>query len=493
MRYCIAALLLVSFACTSYGQRAVQEKLYSRSLKDTVYYDVFFPEDWEGWDESQPHPVLYTFTYGMMNGEYLAAQMSYFRKAHYSMPNTIIVNIQTDMNRIGFSYTTGLLTTTGLNFVRCIKNELIPLVERNYHASPFRTYIGHSYAASYANYLFQYEPGMFSAYILLAPEKTGPDNPPFSVDQKTKAFYDKKTTFYYIAVGEFDLPGRHAYAREIEEKTQCLDSTKFIFKYDSIARGDHNNILTVSIQFALEHIYQFYSPYGENDTLLTVVQQLESVANRVKNVYGLPLEKRFTYYNYFAQLAVQNKDTAGLVKVLEYFYTNRLKGWNIMQFGTFCKSLGLLQKAKYYFELAITKIEKEEMQSEVGPSNLMDCYHYMAFDIIKNDPAKGWACLQKCIPLSKIPNKSGSKNVEVYYYLGKFAAENNYKVKEGLQYLLQYRKLTTDDTAHTMLNFQLGRCYYLLKDTVNARQYLQEALKLNANNTLAKELLQKMK
>ena len=97
--------ILLFLCCAGYGfaQHKTSEKLYSACLSDTVYYSVTTPE---GWDAGQKLPVLYSFGYGMLDGDYVAAQVEYFRRANYSFPNTITVHIQANMDRIGYSYRT---------------------------------------------------------------------------------------------------------------------------------------------------------------------------------------------------------------------------------------------------------------------------------------------------------------------------------------------------------------------------------------------------
>lgn len=490
MKYLLLFLLFPLSICQVSAQNPVKEKLYATSLNDTVEYTVYLPADWEGWDYNTKHPTIYAINYGMMNGDYLAAQISYFRKARYAMPNSVIVVINASMERMGYSYDTGLLSKEGLHFVDFMKKELIPVVEKKYNTSAFRTYIGHSFASSFGNYIFLNDPGMFNGYILLAPEKIGAEHPPFHLSANAKAYYNHAFTFYYAAVGENDLPRRRDYAKEIKKEVAQLDTTKFFFRYDSLARTNHTNILTMAIEFAAEHVYQFYTPYSGKDEK-DVVKDLQAVTGRIKEMYGIEPEKNFTFYSPFVHEALTNKDSAGLVSVLDYFNNNRLKGWNLMQFGSFCLQLKLKDKARNYFEQAIEKITREEMGQEIGPPNLMACYNYLAFNIYDNEPEKGWAYLQQALALAKTNNKYVPKDGEAYYNLGKFSAINNYKVQEGLQYLQTYL-LNETGAANDMANYYTAKNYMLLNQPQKAKPYLQKAIKENSNNKEAAELLKQL-
>ncbi|RPD41421.1 alpha/beta hydrolase-fold protein [Chitinophaga barathri] len=490
MRYLVFLILVVTGIQRSSAQDKIKESLYAASLKDSVRYTVYFPEDWEGWHHGAKHPVLYAINYGMVEGNYLQAQVSYFRKSRIGIPNSLIVVVEASMKRMGYSYETGNLSAEGLHFVDFIKKELIPSIEKKYNTSTFRAYIGHSFAASFGNYLFLNRPGLFNGYMMLAPEKTGEEQPPFHLSDEAKDYYNHHHTFYYTAVGQFDLQRRHAYAREIQRETRQLDTTRFFFRYDSLSLANHNNILTLAIEFALEHTYQFYTPYsGKEET--DAVKDLEAISARVHDMYGIELEKNYTFYAPFAQEAITNKDSAGLVTILKYFDSDHLKGWNIMHFGQYCLQLKLKDNARQYFERAMKKIEKEEMNIAGGPENLLFCYNLLAFDIYEQKPEKGWAYLQKGLLLSNSDNKYLPGDGRIYFDLGKLSAIHNYKVKEGLQYLLTY---ISDDTRSSidMAHYYIAQNYILLNQRAKAKPHLTKALELNSNNKPAARLLKEM-
>lgn len=485
------------------GQTMITEKLYSRFLRDTINYQVVLPENWNA---NERLPVLYTIKYGMIDGSYIAAQLRYFKAARYALPNMIVVTVMADMDRIGFIYKTGQLTETGQRFLSCLKKEIITTVTRKYHTSGFNGYIGHSYAASYANYLVQHEPGMFNGYVLLAPEMTGLDFskslegqapvPSFTLDEESTSYYNHAHTFYYVAVGELDMTRRHLYARNVLDRLKGLDSLHFFSKYDSIPRGDHTNILTMAIQPGLEFISQFFDPGMDVDPKRNAWEAFKSVQSRVKAIYGMEVEKSYSWYGRFAQLAVSRQDTASLLKILNYFDTDRLKGYDTRSFGGYCAQVGLFERAEQYYRSTIEKIlattEKEGWEYFV----LSDCYWRMASEIEKDNPAKAWEHLQKAIQFAEIPNSQGGKNIDIYFLAGRYLIDGSYKVKEGIGYLKRYlelRKYTIDEIhwSYEKTYACLGKGYYLLKDMTNARKYLKMALALNGENAIANDYLKK--
>jgi len=492
------------FAVSVNAQTEMQEKLYSRSLKDSIFYRVIVPE---GWNAGQKLPVLYTIKYGMMDGAYIAAQLHYFKSAHYVMPNALVVEIQADMDEIGFDYKTGLLTPAGMAFAGCIKNEIIPAVEKKYNTSAFRAYIGHSFAASYANYWFQYEPDTFSGYILLAPEKVGVDYTKaglddtgpslFKLDENTIKFYNQRTTFYYAAVGALDMPRRRAYAKEVIAKLKLLDSAQFYAKYDSIPNAGHTSILTAAIQPALEFIFQLDAPDINDNSQQNAYQQLIGEENKLEKIYGTGLDKDYTGYVPFLQLALKNKDTASVVKIARYFNTGQTKAYNTRNLGQWCLSAGLVQQAKMYYEHAIATILKDHMKEDWEPVVLSDCYYTLGASIYKTQPDTAWLLVQKSVAVADLKNKPGSKNIDAYFFAGQYAIDHQTHVKEGLQYLLKYEQFRHNalDVIHTDYKdifLYTGKAYTLLHDTANARAYFHRVLETDPANKKAKEALAKL-
>lgn len=501
IRQLIFTATLFSAFLSAAGQTTIREKLYSRFLRDTISYQVELPESWKAGERL---PVLYAIKYGMIDGPYIAAQLRYFRTARYPVPDMIVVTVMADMDRIGFIYKTGQLTATGQEFLRCLKEEVITTITRKYHTSGFNGYIGHSYAASYANYLVQHEPGMFNGYVLLAPETVGLDfsrsleeqspAPSFALDEERSNYYNHAYTFYYVAVGELDMQRRHAYARNTLNQLKQLDSLHFFSKYDSIPRGDHINILTMAIQPGLAFISQFFDPFMDVDPEKNAWEAFKSVQSRVRAIYDMEVEKNYSWYSRFAQLAVDRQDTASLLKILHYFNTGKLKGYDTRTFGTYCAQVGLIKHAEQYYRSAIGEImaitEKEGWEYFV----LSDCYWRMASEIAKDDSVKTWEYLQKAMYFAEIPNGKGGKNIDIYFLAGRYLIDSMHKVTDGIACLKRYlelRKHTIDEIhwSDEKTYACLGKGYYLLKDKTNARRYLKMALALNGENAVANEYL----
>ena len=488
----IIVALIVSFTTTT-AQKKVSEKYVSPLSKDTVAYNVWLPE---GWNSNQQYPCLYLYNYGALGfgalGENLiTTEVEYYSRVLQKIPKSIVVNMPLGKDRIDYDYKTGLLGKNGLLFLRCLKEEIIPSVEQKFKASTSRTYIGHSYSASYANYLFLHEPALFNGYILMAPEKIEPTDPLFEPDQKTIDYYNNKTTSYYVASGSYDMKRRQDYGKEISEKLKQIDSTKLRFKYDRYAGVDHMDIAIKALPMALEFIYKPYASYLEIDSVGNVVEELNRVKKMLNQIYGLPLEKNYNNYSHFLSLALKNKDTSALLKVLNYFTTPNTSGLDFFNFAYVCDQFPLPEKSAGYYRRAIEKSKKDEMNTVQGPLNLTMAYRRLAFNAYKEDKEKGWNVLQEALKDTAV------KDPVMHFYVGRFTTTNNYQVKEGLKHLLFFLNNMTGAEKTWRQNYYdvyylIGKSYYLLKDKANAKVYLQKALNERPNYPEAIELLRKL-
>ncbi len=480
------------------AQKNINEKLYSTFLGDTVDYTVWVPSNGSA---GQQYTTIYTFSYGASDAAFTAELIYYLNKLNIThLPPIIVVNIQADMDGIGYNYETGLLTTKGVRMLECIKSEIFPVLEHKYQASQFRIYMGQSYGASYGNHLFLFQPELFSGYMLFSPEKLTPTQPPFEISDELIQFYGSRPTFYYLASGVDDLQRRQDYAGEIAQKVKRLDSIQFNFRYENLPTAGHNNSTAIGLPSALDFIYRAYNSFPELDSITSMSTALSQYEKRVTRFYGIKPEKNsFHIYQPFLSAIWQRIDTAWMRAAIHYFISEKTGGRQLRDFAYSCWVVGLNEEARQLYGKAVKKILADEMSLVFSPSTLITCYRELAFNIMKDNPENGWNLLQKALEvcLQHKGNIHISYYPDIYFYLGKFAADNNMNVKKGLNYLLLYVEKRKDlvDIIHVAFDevyYTIGKCYDLLHDTSNATKYLQKALDLNASHGKAKSLMKKI-
>lgn len=479
--------LFIVFFGHVYAQQAHKEIRYVARLKDSIAYKVWLPDNWNA---QQKYPLMVMYNYGAANDQVLAATVNYYANHLQKMPNTIVVNIMVNMDQIGYNYETGALTEAGKNLVLGLREEIFPAIRKKYGASAYTSYIGQSYAASYANYLFLNDPTLFNAYILIAPEKIGEGQPGFEISEGNQRFYSKNKRIYFVASGEDDMARRIAYAEEIAQKAKSLDTISFKFKYRHFANADHNTLFAYALPNALEFLYKPYQEIWDGDDKLTVYQQLQQAEARLKNYYGISLEPTFKNYNGLLMAATQQKDTSSLLAVIKHFENERCKGIDYRNFGYMLNINGLAQLAYTYYQKALDKINSAEIHTKSGHQALVTCYRDMALNFNKDKPAQGWELLEKALKDPYI------RDVSFKYDLGKFAVENNTNVEQGLNYLLSFandRKNMVDiiNVPYRRINLLLAKAYAILKDKNKSIYYVQLVLKEEPKNTDALALLEK--
>ena len=133
--------------------------IHSRVLGEDRTLLIHLPGDYAR--SGKAYPVLYKLDGEMNNFIQTVSAARYLLDWTDQAPDPIIVGIaNTDRNRdMG-------LDQRPDNFIRFLKDELIPFIGQNYRTSGFRTVCGQSASSVFAVYSFLKEPTMFDAYVL---------------------------------------------------------------------------------------------------------------------------------------------------------------------------------------------------------------------------------------------------------------------------------------------------------------------------------------
>lgn len=477
----IPLLFLFSFQASS--QQCIRQQLYSAIMKDSLTFDVWLPE---GWKKNQQYPAIYMYNYGAADGKMLAGILEYCKKQYIlQLPEVIVVAIHAEMDQVGYQYESGSVTGKGDAMIGAVETDLIPLISRKFGASPFRVFLGYSYTASYASYVFQNHPGLFKAYILVATEQVNIRQPAFDPPGALQRYYQDHEGFFFIASGENDMTRRIDFASEIGKKLGAWTNSRLQVRHRQISGADHQTLLPQTIIPALEFLFAPYSAFQQEDSINDVMDHFSRAERRMQELYGLPLEKSVGNMMYFGSLsAFEKKDTAALVQIGKYFITPSTKGLDLRNFAYWCHYLSMKEQALAYYNRAIAKCRKDELHSNIGRQALMNCYRELAFDVYTSDKEKGWNLLKRGA------REMGSKEPEIFLYLGKFSAERNCHTKEGLTYLLDYelkRKQLVGMNRYPMdeVYMAIARCYKKLDNQAAAANYIKKALEANPANKAA--------
>lgn len=473
-RFILLLLIFLTICSGAFSQTSVDKCYKSNFTQDSIKYRVWIPG---GWSPLKRYPSIYINEYGALdnNGMLFAANINNFMN---EFPQTVVIEIRSgDMKHMNFSYETGKIGEEGQMFVKSLKEELIPSVEKEFKTSKFRGFVGQSYSATYANYLFLHEPGLFNAYIILTPEQVGKAQPGFSITPEIKSYYNSHSTLYYIAPAGRDLERRKNYALEIQRCLAILDTTNFHFKNELHPEADHNSILSFAALPALKYLYSFYtsdaSYSGDLKTTLIKRQQI------TKQIYDLDFPKTSWSQSHFLNLAANRKDKEGMDFIADFFRGESTVDNALMLFNTayvYYDTFKDYSKAEKYFRLSIENAKK--FNSHV--------YILNGYSWLSHMYDKGMSNTDKSLDLLR--EAYNYTNSPIYKYkIGVICFESGTHLNEGINALKFYlknpetRSPEKEMVSSEAANLLLSKCFYKQHKVQLAQYYLAESLSLNQN------------
>jgi predicted alpha/beta superfamily hydrolase len=174
-----------------------KDSLQSAILKEKRFIQVVLPIDYKPGTQDK-----YDVTY-VLDGEgntKLIENIQQFIIGEGFMPQTIIVGIfNTDRTRdLTPSHEQGFETSGGADqFLRFLKNELVPYINKNYPSNGDNTLFGHSFGALFAMYAYLQDPQLFKSLIAADPSFWwGNGNMEKLAKEKLPGFSGIKTTLF---------------------------------------------------------------------------------------------------------------------------------------------------------------------------------------------------------------------------------------------------------------------------------------------------------
>jgi predicted alpha/beta superfamily hydrolase len=241
-------------------------------------------------NHSEPLPVIY-----LMDGENisLVAGIVDFLYQTNHLPPMIVVgigNYEYDRNRdltpshslLNMDGTTDSLfyktSGGGENFLKFIKDEVMPFVEKNYNPSPNKIFFGHSFGGLMTSYCLLNHPEMFNSYIAVSPALWWDKESIFKKSDllnKSKD-YNHKTIFFsdgnegVVAGAEF-----HESVIKLQSILQQKKITGLRYKYIAYPEETHNSELVKATQDGLNFVFENWKPAKSDTTFDLVVKFYE--------------------------------------------------------------------------------------------------------------------------------------------------------------------------------------------------------------------------
>lgn len=271
--------------------------LSSAILREQRTIWVHLPPDYHPADKQQ-YPVIYLLD-GQVHFNYVSGMVEYLSSYDVNrMPKAIVVGIiqenrgkdliikhpQTD--------STALEGTGAALFLRFIREELVPYVDKQFNTAPYRILVGHSLAGLFAFYAKQEAPTLFQATVLLSPAIGGVDeyltNRFNTFLRQHPASKDK----YFITIGNENT-------RQVQTLANILQTAapkNVQWHYQPYPDENHFSVTYKGIYDALKFIYTpwFFDYYGKTNLTYNEITQR---FNQLSTEYGYPVTPPETFVN----------------------------------------------------------------------------------------------------------------------------------------------------------------------------------------------------
>jgi predicted alpha/beta superfamily hydrolase len=246
------------------AQNVKFERFNSTALETERYLKIYIPPSYEG-DSTKFYPLAIILDAEFLFDVYVGNATLFANKDE--APEQIVVGINQNYYNEryedgAYDEETGFPTESGENFYRFIRGELISHMEQNYRISPFKTIVGNTLTANFANYFLIEQYPTFNAFININPyyAETMPD----MVRAKSTRLEDENI-YYYLCNGDYNIEKRRALIDTANVYLQELDSIKFKYKYDEFKNSTKTASIGQAIPGALAFIFDIYSAISSEE------------------------------------------------------------------------------------------------------------------------------------------------------------------------------------------------------------------------------------
>jgi len=301
------------------------ETLKSASLAGELNTDrtlkIYIPESYKS-DSTRVYPVAiildaeYLFDIYVANSKLFAAK----DKA----PEQIVVGVmQNQRNERAIDCeidANSMLTESSSKFYKFIRNELLNYIEDTYRISPFRTIVGSTITANFANYFMVEEAPIFNAYINIDPTY-GQD---IAELFRGKVPALSNNLYYYLNSGKYNSEDKDKSIDDVYYVLKNFENEHFKFKYDRFENSTKTAAIGQAIPGALAHIFDMYSSISKEEFDQNVADL--SPAEAIEYV-----EKKYVEIQYLfgANLKIRQRD----IFAIESIILDKEEGVYLEEFG----------------------------------------------------------------------------------------------------------------------------------------------------------------
>ena len=203
LRPALGSLLLLACVPAAAAKDPDTLVIASAVLGEARRVEVTLPASY-AWATERRYPVLYLLD-GQTHGAHAVAS-SQFLAAQGQLPELIVVSVHSTVRVRDFTQTDWSQAWIGgggaAHFTRFLMTELVPRIERDYRAAPFRILAGHSASGQYVLHLLATQPADFHAYLAMSPSLDWDGQLPIRELESALPRADRPARFVYFAYGD---------------------------------------------------------------------------------------------------------------------------------------------------------------------------------------------------------------------------------------------------------------------------------------------------
>lgn len=287
-----------------------RDSVYSTVLGETRHYWIHLPSSYH--DKSiQPiqYPVLYILD-GNIHFHSITGMVDILSSGvngTHTIPEIIVVAILNTHRTRDFTPTKTDKGVDGKpadyvrsggggdNFLKFIKDELIPRVEGNYRTFPYRIFIGHSFGGVAVIHALITMPQLFNAYVAIDPSLWWDNKVMLARFENYIATQDLKAKHLFIAQAHSifaDDPRPLTHLESIKEMASILqksNSSGLKSHYKYYDQENHGSVAFISEFDALRFIFKdYHAPFDKIKNADELKKHYESYSDKIKVKFPPP-------------------------------------------------------------------------------------------------------------------------------------------------------------------------------------------------------------
>ena len=259
----LVVLLFLFSSLIQAQDNIIFKKFNSFNLNDERILKIYVPESFKENDKNT-YPVTVIFDGEFLFDVYLANTKLFASRD--KAPEQIVVGVFQNQNNerysdCDYSEDTGLPNEESSKFYGFVRDELLPYLDNNYPTSLFKTIMGNTLTANFANYFFLEGTPVFNAYINI--------NPSFApeIHQKLESKSQSLITpyYYYLSGGDFNTEARTTGINNTHNLLKLSENPNFKYHYDDFSNSSKIASIGQSIASGIGFTFRQFAAISQEE------------------------------------------------------------------------------------------------------------------------------------------------------------------------------------------------------------------------------------